>query len=356
MIMGESKHFASRVRFPEQMLSPTTPRSSLERPLVERAERLAATRGEIDGINNSPTFVAASPAMQKVLAQAELLAQVDVPVLIVGEKATGKSTTAQLIHKLSVRSGSRFARVSCSRLASDQLEQELFGIKTEDGSGIVPRRLGELEFCGRGTLLLEDISEMRASLQARVVSAVHPQRIVKFGGVKINREARVLATSTADGQVQGPDSERSGALISHLSAFTIHVPALRHRKEDIPLLLSHFMKRLALNNRLPFRSFSAHGLEACLRYSWPGNLTELENFARAYLALGDDALLMIGCSLSSSSLSVQISGRPRCTPKSGCTDPRLCRKYISLKALVRNANKDNRKCNWLCAKSDRLEP
>ena len=244
-------------------------------------------------LDGSPIFVAVSPAMRKVREQAELLAQLDVPVLIVGEKGTGKSTTAQLVHKLSARSASHLAEVSCSALSSDHLERELFGIQVEDCDRVIARQPGKLESCCRGTLLLKDVSEMRASLQAKVVSAVHPHRMVKFGGVKINGGTRVLATSIARCESGNSDNESGGALISHLSAFTIHVPPLRQHKEDIPLLLSCFMKKVARNNGLLARRFSVDAQEACLRYSWRGNLTELENFVKGYLALGDDALLMI---------------------------------------------------------------
>ena len=298
-------------------------------------------------ISHSPAFVAASRAMQRVRAEAESLAQVSVPVLIVGEKGTGKSTTAQLLHKLSARSRAPFAQVSCA-LASDDLDQELFGIEVQDGVAV--RGPGKLESCCHGTLLLKDVSEMRPSLAAKLIRALETDRIAKFGDVKINSAARLLATSTVQGNHRQPDRGSGGALMSHLSAFTIQVPPLRQRKEDIPLLLAHFMKKLAGNRRLPLKGFSARTLEACVRYSWPGNLTELENFVKGYLALGDDALPMIGGGvLRSPGLRVEISqeslkhakiSRPESTPSIETRRSTLATESVSLKALIRNVREE----------------
>jgi two-component system, NtrC family, response regulator AtoC len=255
---------------------------------------IEATGDEIEKISDNLVFVAASPAMKKLRAQAELLAQVNVPVLIVGEKGSGKQTAAQLIHELSVRSGSRFVKVSCSALVGEHLEQELFGTEVGVVNGSAAHRQGKLEFCNHGTLMLEEVSEMSSSLQARVASVLQRPRNMKRGAEKTDLDVRILATNTAEVEGEGPEGKSGGELISRLSAFTIHVPPLRQRKEDIAVLLAHFMKKLARHYGLPTRNLSAHALEACLRYSWPGNVTELENFVKGYLMLGDDSLLMVG--------------------------------------------------------------
>jgi two-component system, NtrC family, response regulator AtoC len=142
--------------------------------------------------------------------------------------------------------------------------------------------------------MLEEVSEMSSSLQARVASVLQRPRNMKRGAEKTDLDVRILATNTAEVEGEGPEGKSGGELISRLSAFTIHVPPLRQRKEDIAVLLAHFMKKLARHYGLPTRNLSAHALEACLRYSWPGNVTELENFVKGYLMLGDDSLLMVG--------------------------------------------------------------
>lgn len=249
---------------------------------------------EIERISDSLSFVAASPAMKKLRAQAELLAQVNVPVLIVGEQGSGKETTARLIHELSVRSGMRFMKVSCDVLASDQLESELFGSSADEVNSAGYHRPGKFELCHRGTLVLEEISEMSLGLQGKVAATLQRPRLVKRGNDKADLDVRVLGTSKAGLDAADIENQMNGDLLSRMSAFTISVPPLRQRKEDIPVLLGHFMKRLARHYGLPPRNLSSHALEGCQRYSWPGNVEELENFVKGYLMLGDDSLLMLG--------------------------------------------------------------
>ena len=249
---------------------------------------------EIERISDSLSFVAASPAMKKLRAQAELLAQVNVPVLIVGEQGSGKETTARLIHELSVRSGMRFLKVSCDALASDQLESELFGCPADEVNGGGYRRPGKFELCHRGTLVLQEISEMSLGLQAKVAAVLQRPRLIKRTNNKSELDVRILGTSKIDLDAVDDERKMNGDLLGRLSAFTINVPPLRQRREDIPVLLGHFMKRLARHYGLPARNLSPHVLDSCQRYSWPGNVEELENFVKGYLMLGDDSLLMLG--------------------------------------------------------------
>jgi DNA-binding NtrC family response regulator len=254
--------------------------------------RDAALAGErIERINDNLSFVTASPAMKKLRAQAELLAQVNVPVLILGEKGSGKTTTAHLIHELSVRAGTRFLKVSCDVLANDQLEKELFGYEADTVNGESSHRPGKFELCHRGTLLLEEVTEVSPSLQARIVKALQHPRVVKQKNDRMELDVRILGTSKTD--AGGADKNVSGDLLSRLSAFTLYVPPLCQRREEIPILLEHFMKRLARHYGLPERRISAEALDTCRRHPWPGNLSELENFVKGYLMLGDDSLLML---------------------------------------------------------------
>jgi len=249
---------------------------------------------EIERISDSLSFVAASPVMKRLRAQAELLAQVNVPVLIVGEQGSGKETTARLIHELSIRSGMRFMKVSCDALASDQLESELFGSCADEVNSVGYHRPGKFELCHRGTLVLEEISEMSLGLQGKVAATLQRPRLVKRGNDKADLDVRVLATSKTDLAAADVENKMNGDLLSRLSAFTISVPPLRQRKEDIPVLLGHLMKRMARHYGLPARNLTTRVLEGCQGYCWPGNVEELENFVKGYLMLGEDSLLMLG--------------------------------------------------------------
>lgn len=327
----------------------------LERALKVQLASLAqnevdAIREEIEKLNDNMAFVAVSPAMKKLRAQAELLAQVNVPVLIVGEKGSGKRTTAQLIHHLSARSGSRFVRVNCSALGSDELGKEVFGVDIGTVNGTTAHRPGEFEFCHRGTLLLEEVSAMPASLQVRVLRALQQQRILRRGSEKTVLDVRVLATNTTELDSEKLPGQGSGDLTTSLSAFTIHVPPLRHHAEDIPVLLEHFMKRLARHYGFPSRKFSNAALDVCEHYPWPGNVQGLENFVKAYLMLGDGSLPMLGAGtfcLEDSNPHLDQSIRNRLensksdrtngnrTPQSAAT-----MRIASLKSLVRSVKEE----------------
>ena len=243
---------------------------------------------EIEHIGDARFFVAASPTMRKLRAQAELLAQLSAPVLIAGENGSGKEVAARLIHKLSVRSGFRFLKTNCATLPGDVLASELFGPGSENENG--RSQPSKLELCQRGTLFLDEITEMPMSLQSKLLHALQNGYFVRPGaGQRVAMDVRILAATQMNIEQAIAEGKLREDLYYSLSAFTVHVPALRQRKEEIPLLLGHFMNQLARRYSLPPRTFSAAALAACQRYSWPGNLRELEKFVKRYLVIGDGA-------------------------------------------------------------------
>lgn len=243
---------------------------------------------EIEHMGDARFFVAASPTMRKLRAQAELLAQVSAPVLIAGENGSGKEVAARLIHKLSVRSGFRFLKTNCATMPGDVLASELFGMGSENGDG--RHQPSKLELCQRGTLFLDEITEMPMSLQSKLLHALQNGYFVRPGaGQRVAMDVRILAATQMNIEQAMAEGKLREDLYYSLSAFTVHVPALRQRKEEIPLLLGHFMNQLARRYSLPARTFSAAALAACQRYSWPGNLRELEKFVKRYLVMGDGA-------------------------------------------------------------------
>jgi two-component system, NtrC family, response regulator AtoC len=240
---------------------------------------------EIEQVGDDMFFVAASPTMRKLRAQAELLAQVSAPVFILGENGSGKDLAARLIHKLSVRSGFRFVKVNCAALPGDLLESELFGVVNGNGRA----KPSKLELCQRGTLFLDEITEMPMSLQTKLLHVLQDGHFVRLGGEsRIELDVRLLAATQVNIEQAIAERKLREDLYYRLSSFTVHVPALRQRKEEIPLLLGHFMNQLARRYRLPARNFSAVALDACQRHSWPGNLRELEKFVKRYLVMGDE--------------------------------------------------------------------
>jgi len=219
-------------------------------------------------------FLSVSPVMQKLRAQAELLAQADVPALIVAEPGSGAATVAHLIHRLSGNSGHRFRRLNCAAMAMQLTETS--GPSSLDGGLASLRTL--LDFRQPGTLLLDGVEEMPASVQARVVEILDAKK--NAGPDNTGSRARILATA-------GPEVEQAVAqnklredLYSRLGAFTIEIPALRRRKDEIEVLLRYSMYKMANQLHRAPKDFSRETLEACLSYSWPGNIRELESFVK----------------------------------------------------------------------------
>jgi len=244
---------------------------------------------KVEAVGDDMYFVAAGPLMRKLRAQAELLAQVDVPLLIVGEPGSGKEAAARLVHKLSVRSGFHFRKVNCAALPADLLERELFGYEAGAFAGALRTRPGKFELSEKGTVLLDQVAEMPANLQIRLLETLLEKQVRRAGGESgVEVDVRIIAAT--DGNLEQALAEKKlrEDLYYRLSAFTLHVPPLRQRREELPLLLGLCMNQLAKRYALPARKFSAQALEACQAHSWPGNLRELENFVKRYLVMGGD--------------------------------------------------------------------
>jgi DNA-binding NtrC family response regulator len=243
----------------------------------------------IEQLGHDTCFVSASLMMQKLHAQAALLAKTDVPVLIVGESGAGKYTVASLIHKLSVRSGFKLLRVNCAAMPEAELEAELFG--RESVSASRSTSLGKFAAGEKGTILLEEIAEMPAGVQVRLLQVLQNNELhAPAGSEGMTANVRILATSSANLDCALAENRLREDLYHRLSAFTIQVPPLRQRKDEIATLLRYFMHNLARHYGLPARGFSASMVAACQRHSWPGNLKELEAFVKRYLVAGDESI------------------------------------------------------------------
>ena len=245
---------------------------------------------EIEQIGEELYFVAASPATRRLRTQAELLSQSDVPVLIAGEAGSGKATAARLIHSLSIRSSFQFMRVNCAALTADLLESELFGYEHIGVNGRLESKPGKFEQCAKGTLLLQDLEAMPAPVQLRLLRALQSREFVRFGGQSpIRADVRVMAATGGDLEQAMAEGRIHEDLYYHLSVCQLNVPPLRERREEISLLLGHFMNRLTRRYAVPAPHLSGTLLDACRNYSWPGNLRQLEIFVKRFLVFGDES-------------------------------------------------------------------
>lgn len=245
--------------------------------------------GEVEELADDVFFVAASPVMRKLRSEAALVANVDIPVLMLGESGTGKEVMARLIHKLSPRAHRTFLKVNCAAVPADLLESELFGYEAGAFTGANHPKPGKFEICNKGTILLDEIGEMPTSLQAKLLHILQDGQFSRLGSRSvIKADVRILAATNINIPEALATKRLREDLYYRLNAFTLHVPPLRERKEEIPILLKHFMSRQSERYARPPLPITPDLLQACLEYSWPGNLRELSNFIKRYLVLGDE--------------------------------------------------------------------
>lgn len=234
-------------------------------------------------------FLTACDAMRKLRSQVGMIAGVDVPVLILGESGTGKEVLARLIHKLSPRADHVFLKVNCAALPNDLLESELFGFEAGAFTGAVKSKPGRFELCDKGTILLDEIGEMSPALQAKLLHVLQDHQFSRLGGRSLVKvDVRILAATNVEIPQALASRKLREDLYYRLNAFSLTLPALRERREEIPLLLRHFMARFAMRYMRDPLPLTPALVDAALEHSWPGNLRELENFVKRYLILGDE--------------------------------------------------------------------
>src|SRR6202171_175686 len=247
--------------------------------------------GEVEEVGDEVFFVAASPVMRKLRSQAALVANVDIPVLMLGESGTGKEVMARLIHKLSPRAHRTFLKVNCAAVPADLLESELFGYEAGAFTGANHAKPGKFEICNKGTILLDEIGEMPPLLQAKLLHVLQDQTFSRLGSRTVVKvDVRILAATNINIPEALANKRLREDLYYRLNAFTLQVPPLRERKEEIPILLKHFMSRMSEQYARAPLPFTPALMDACMAYSWSGNLRELSNFIKRYLGLGDETL------------------------------------------------------------------
>jgi len=246
---------------------------------------------EVEELSDDVFFIAASPAMRKIRSQAALVANVDIPVLLLGESGTGKEVLGKLIHKLSPRAHRTFLKVNCAAVPADLLESELFGYEPGAFTGATHAKPGKFEICNKGTILLDEIGEMPPLLQAKLLHVLQDQQFSRLGSRSVIKvDVRILAATNINIPEALASKRLREDLYYRLNAFTLQLPPLRDRKEEIPILLKHSMTRMAERYARAPLPLSPALLQACQDHSWPGNLRELNNFLKRYLILGDENL------------------------------------------------------------------
>jgi len=237
-----------------------------------------ALREEIDQVFMFEEIVGSSPALQTVLSSIVKVAPTDSTVLITGETGTGKELIARAIHKHSQRSGQAFISVNCAPIPSGLIASELFGHEKGAFTGALQRRQGRFELAHSGTIFLDEIGELPAETQIALLRVLQERQFERVGGNRpISTDARVIAATNRDLKAAIASGAFRPDLFYRLNVFPIHVPPLRDRKEDIPMLVEYFVKRYAEKARKQIRKIEKNTLELCRSYPWPGNIRELQN-------------------------------------------------------------------------------
>lgn len=268
-------------------------------PLPPDAELIAAM---LEAVTDSkPAFVWRDPAMERVVSLAEKIAASDASVMITGESGTGKEVMARFLHERSKRKAKPFVSVNCAALPEGLLESELFGHERGAFTGAVARRIGKFEEADGGTLLLDEISEMEARLQAKLLRALQERVIDRVGGGKpVPFDIRVLATSNRKLEEEVRAGRFRQDLYYRLNVVALRLPPLRERPADVLALSEHFIQRFAASNGLPVRPLAEAAKRQLLTNPWRGNVRELENVLhRAVLVasgaeISSDALIGMG--------------------------------------------------------------
>jgi two-component system response regulator AtoC len=223
-------------------------------------------------------IIAKSPKMQQVIEVIKVVAKSNATVLITGESGTGKELVARAIHSQSYRKDKPFIAVSCAALPESLLESELFGHEKGAFTGAHAQRRGKFEIANRGTLFLDEIGEMSANIQVHLLRVLEEKEFTRVGGNELIKvDVRVISATNKDMKKAVANGPFREDLYYRLNVVTIELPPLRERKEDVPLLAQHFLRKFAVENQKEITDFSPEASDFLLKYNWPGNVRELEN-------------------------------------------------------------------------------
>ena len=263
--------------------------NAIERCLRTASKQASEPDVEEIPLNENTSFVRSCKRMREIENQCTLVARADIPVLILGESGTGKEVAAMLIHKLSARSQRNFLKVNCAAMPADLLESELFGYEQGAFTGAVKSKPGKFEICDNGTILLDEIGEMPSVLQAKLLQVLQDGTFSRLGSrASVKVDVRVIAATNIDIKAAIAQKSFREDLYYRLNGFTLKMPPLRERIEEIPLLAQHFMRKVAVKYECGPLPISPALMQALSSYSWPGNLRELENTIKRYLVLADE--------------------------------------------------------------------
>jgi len=268
------------------------------RQIAELRDQLAQEKlyleDEIRTELNFAEIVGSSDALRRVLAQIETVAPTDSTVLIYGETGTGKELIARAVHNLSSRKSSAFVKLNCAAIPTGLLESELFGHEKGAFTGAISQRIGRFELANRGTVFLDEVGEIPLELQPKLLRVLQEREFERLGSSRTLRsDARLIAATNRDLVSMVDQRTFRSDLYYRLNVFPVHVPALRERPEDIPLLVRHFVQQFSRRTNRNIETIPSETMKALVRYEWPGNIRELQNVIERAVIVSPGEILKV---------------------------------------------------------------
>ncbi len=254
----------------------------------------ADLRAQLQSFRDDSGMIGNHPSIRRVKEMVRQVAPTSATALILGESGTGKELVASALHEASERADKPMVKLNCAALPESLLESELFGYERGAFTGAVGRKAGHFERAHGGTLFLDEIGDMPLVLQPKILRVLQEGEFERVGGSETLRvDVRIVASTNVDLEAAVAERTFREDLYYRLNVISIHLPALRDRRSDIPLLAEHFVQRYAAKNHRPPLAFSREALDAMSNYHWPGNVRELENTVERAVVLGAGEILSV---------------------------------------------------------------
>jgi two-component system response regulator AtoC len=264
----------------------------LEKALKQHqlTQEVASLRAQLKAQSKYTMLFGHSEQMQEVCDLIERVSDTDVTVLIRGESGVGKELVARALHEQSLRKDKPFVKVNCAALPTELLESELFGFEKGAFTGAIQHKPGKFEFANHGTMFLDEIGDMSFPLQAKLLQALQDGEFCRLGGKSdVRVDVRVITATNCDLEAAVAAGRFREDLYFRLNVVTITIPPLRDRREEIPMLTDHFVKKYSVQYNKPFPGISPDLGRMFVEYEWPGNVRQLENLIKRMVVLGSEA-------------------------------------------------------------------
>jgi DNA-binding NtrC family response regulator len=284
--------------------------SVLEKVRLKR--EVTDLKRELQSKNNYSTFIGDSEGMTRLKSLIEQVADSELTVLIRGESGTGKEIAARSLHQLSGRRDHPFVKVNCAAIPRDLLEAELFGYEKGAFTGAHKTKQGRFELANKGTMFLDEIGDMPMELQSKLLQVLEQQEFVRVGGIQnIHVDVRIICATNRNLERAIAESGFRDDLFYRLNEITLYIPPLRQRKDDIPLLVDHFLDKYSKLYKRDNLLLSPTIMTQLVSFQWPGNIRQLENMIKQVVVRGDETIISELLSSASAQMPMMSGAAPR---------------------------------------------